>query len=110
MIARRFPGAGVFVGRDKLASCRKAHELGFTAVVLDDAFQHRRLARDLDIVLVDPREKLALREGVSSLGRAGIILVRETAQPGTEGMAEGFVPRRRGLRVPDDAERIRQSS
>jgi len=84
MVARRFPGTGVFVGRDKLASCRRAHELGFTAVVLDDAFQHLRLARDVNIVLIDSRKKLALREGASSLGRAGIILVRDTARPGTE--------------------------
>ena len=77
-----FPGAGVFVGRDKLASCWRAHELGFTAAVLDDAFQHRRLERDVDIVLFDPCEKLALRESASSLRRAGIILVKDKARTG----------------------------
>jgi tetraacyldisaccharide 4'-kinase len=92
MVARRFPGAGVFVGRDKLASCRKAHELGFTAVVLDDAFQHLRLDRDLDIVLIDSREKLALREGASSLRRAGIILVRDMARPETEESLKASFP------------------
>jgi len=92
MVARRFPRAGVFVGRDKLTSCLKAHELGFTAVVLDDAFQHRRLERDLDIVLFDSREKLALREGASSLRRAGIILVRGTARPGTEQSLKASFP------------------
>jgi tetraacyldisaccharide 4'-kinase len=92
MVARRFPGAGVFVGRDKLASCRRAHELGFTAVVLDDAFQHLRLDRDLDIVLIDSREKLALREGASSLRRAGIILVRDAARPGTEEALKASFP------------------
>ena len=92
MIARRYPGTGVFVGRDKLASCRKAHDLGFTAVVLDDAFQHLRLERDLDIVLIDSRKKLALREGVSSLKRAGIILIRDTAQPGTEEWLKASFP------------------
>lgn len=76
MVARRFPEAGVFVGRDKLASCLKARELGFTAVILDDAFQHRRLARGLDIVLVNPAERRPLRENVAALGRAGIVLVR----------------------------------
>jgi tetraacyldisaccharide 4'-kinase len=76
MVARRFPEAGVFVGRDKLASCLKARDLGFTAVVLDDAFQHRRLARDLDIVLVSPAARRPLRENVAALGRAGIVLVR----------------------------------
>ncbi|MCJ7643784.1 MAG: tetraacyldisaccharide 4'-kinase [Candidatus Aminicenantes bacterium] len=92
MVARRYPAAGVFVGRDRLASCRKAHELGFTAVVLDDAFQHRRLERDLDIVLFDPRKKLALREGISSLRRAGIILVKDSAPPGTMGSLKASFP------------------
>lgn len=76
MIARRYPEAGVFVGKDRLASCLKARDLGFTALVLDDAFQHRRLARDLDVVLISLAERRPLREGVSALGRAGVILVR----------------------------------
>jgi tetraacyldisaccharide 4'-kinase len=81
MVARRFPEAGVFVGKDKLASCLKARDLGFTAVVLDDAFQHRRLTRDLDIVLISPAERRPLRESVVALGRAGIILVRKNGGP-----------------------------
>ncbi len=76
MVARRFPKAGVFVGKDRLASCLKARELGFTAVVLDDAFQHRRLARDLDIVLVNNTERRPLREGPAALARADVILAR----------------------------------
>lgn len=81
MIARRFPAAGVFVGKDRLASCLIARELGFTAVVLDDAFQHRRLARDMDIVLFDPSGRRPLREGPSALGRADIILLRKGGDP-----------------------------
>jgi tetraacyldisaccharide 4'-kinase len=92
MVARGFPGTGVFVGRDKLASCRKAHELGFRAVVLDDAFQHLQLERDVDIVLFDPREKLALREGASSLKRAGIILVKNKPRPGITGSLKVSFP------------------
>jgi tetraacyldisaccharide 4'-kinase len=83
MAALRLPGAGVFVGRDRLASCRRAAGLGFTCAVLDDGFQHLRLARDINIVLVDPEEKLALREGFSSLGQADIIVAR-----GADGSAD----------------------
>jgi tetraacyldisaccharide 4'-kinase len=78
MAARQVPGAGVFVGKDRLASCRKAAELGFSCAVLDDGFQHLRLARDVEIVLVDPQEKQALRESPISLRRADFILVRKT--------------------------------
>jgi tetraacyldisaccharide 4'-kinase len=79
MVARAVPRAGVFVGKDRLASCRRAAELGFDIVVLDDGFQHRRIARDLDIVLLSPEEKIALREPASALRRADILLLDKEA-------------------------------
>jgi tetraacyldisaccharide 4'-kinase len=79
MVARAVPRAGVFVGKDRLASCRRAAELGFDIVVLDDGFQHRRLVRDLDIVLLSPKEKISLREPVSALRRADILLLDKEA-------------------------------
>lgn len=75
MIARNFPAAGVFIGKDRLSSCVRALGAGFNTAVLDDGFQHRRLGRGLDIVLHDPRERIALRESVPALGRAHIILI-----------------------------------
>ncbi len=75
LIAERVPAAGVFVGRDRLASCRLAATRGFDVAVLDDGFQHRRLARDLDIVLYDPAERLALRESPAALRRASAIVI-----------------------------------
>jgi tetraacyldisaccharide 4'-kinase len=81
MVALDNPSAGVFVGKDRLRSLREAARRGFNIAVLDDGFQHRRLARDIDIVLYNPSEKAALREGPSSLSRAHIILVgRETGE------------------------------
>ncbi len=75
LVASNIPQSGVFVGKDRLASCRTARDAGFEIAVLDDGFQHLRLQRDLDIVLYDPAEKIALREPVSSLKRASIILI-----------------------------------
>jgi tetraacyldisaccharide 4'-kinase len=80
MVARNIPGAGVFVGRHRLRSCRLAKVKGFAVAVLDDGFQHRKLYRDLDIVLFDPKEKV-LREPASSLDRAHLILVPESQAP-----------------------------
>jgi tetraacyldisaccharide 4'-kinase len=77
MIARSIPQSGVFIGKDRLSSCKRAHDSGFNIAVLDDGFQHRRLLRDLDIVLYSPAEKIALRESVSSLRRAQVILVKK---------------------------------
>jgi len=83
LAARSVPGAGVFIGRDRLTSCQKAAQLGFDVAVLDDGFQHRRLARDLDIVLFSPGEKISLREPFSSLKRADMVLL-EKERPARE--------------------------
>jgi len=83
MIASRFPGAGVFVGRHRFVSCLKAEALGFDLCVLDDGFQHLGLARDLDIVLHDPGRGGALREGESALNRAGVLLFPRGTGAGT---------------------------
>ena len=73
MIARRVPRAGVFVGKHRYLSCVQAKAAGFDLAVLDDGFQHLKLGRDLDIVLHDAASA-PLREGLSALGRADILL------------------------------------
>ena len=70
------PEAGVFIGRDRLSSCRAAAGMGFNIALLDDGFQHRRLGRGIDIVLYDPGDRAALREPISSLYRSDILLVK----------------------------------
>lgn len=74
MVARRVPRAGIFVGRHRNLSCLKAEAAGFDLAVLDDGFQHLKLARDLDIVLHDADRPGPLREGFSALGRADLLL------------------------------------
>ena len=69
--------------RDRVAAAAVAiDELAAQLLVLDDGFQHRRLARDLDIVLLDATEPFgfgrvfprgALREPVASLRRADLV-------------------------------------
>lgn len=68
---------------DRVAAARvAAEELEMQVVILDDGFQHRRLARDLDLVLVDASNPFGhdallprglLREPVTSLQRADVI-------------------------------------
>jgi tetraacyldisaccharide 4'-kinase len=59
-------------------------ELEAELLVLDDGFQHRRLARDLDIVLLDALDPFGqgrlfprglLREPITSLRRAGVVIL-----------------------------------
>lgn len=84
MVSLNFPGVGVFVGKNRFSSCATAHDMGFQIVILDDGFQHRRLHRDLDIVLYDSSEHLPLREPVSSLARADILLLKRDGPSGVK--------------------------
>jgi tetraacyldisaccharide 4'-kinase len=71
--------------RDRAGLARVAvEELESQLLVLDDGFQHRRLARDLDLVLIDALDPFGhgklfprglLREPVSALRRAGVVLL-----------------------------------
>ena len=81
-------GVPVWVGADRYVAGRRAEraaQVGGRGVhLLDDAFQHRQLARDVDIVLVtsgDLEDALLpagnLREGVAALQRADVLVVRQ---------------------------------
>jgi tetraacyldisaccharide 4'-kinase len=78
-------GLTVYVGADRHAAGRLAEANGNPQVhLLDDGFQHRKLARDLDIVLLtrsDVEDRLLpagnLREPLSALRRAQVIVLRE---------------------------------
>ncbi|MGP0066369.1 MAG: tetraacyldisaccharide 4'-kinase [Isosphaeraceae bacterium] len=70
---------------DRVRSARIAvEELESEILVLDDGFQHRRIARDLDIVLIDALDPFGLnrllprgllREPLSSLRRADLVVL-----------------------------------
>jgi tetraacyldisaccharide 4'-kinase len=68
---------------DRVSAARVAvEELQCQLILLDDAFQHRRIARDLDVVLLDALEPLGfghvfprgtLREPLAGLRRAQVV-------------------------------------
>lgn len=78
-------GLLVFVGTNRYEAGLLAEATNHThAHLLDDGFQHRRLARDLDIVLLtaeDVADTLLpagnLREPLTALARAHIVVLRE---------------------------------
>ena len=89
VLKRRCPQAGVFVNPNRLAAAEEAIDRRHDAIVLDDAFQHRRVARNLDIVLVDATRPFGhghmlprglLREPSRSLGRADIVVLTRSDQ------------------------------
>jgi tetraacyldisaccharide 4'-kinase len=82
-VARKFPGAVVVVAERRAAGARKSGELGAEVLVLDDAFQHRALHRDCNILVIDAskdiRRELPLpagrrREPLSGIRRADLIV------------------------------------
>jgi tetraacyldisaccharide 4'-kinase len=89
LIAKRL-GCPVIVGEGRYEAGQFAEsKFGPQLHILDDAFQHRSLARDFDIVLVTPEDAHdrllpvgRLREPLSSLRRAdAIVLAAESTHP-----------------------------
>jgi tetraacyldisaccharide 4'-kinase len=96
LLAERLPGVPVVVGESRYEAGRVALErCGAGALVLDDGFQHRTLAKDLEIVSVAGRNpwgngqlfpRGVLREPVEALRRADLIVV--TNPPGPAAVSE----------------------
>jgi tetraacyldisaccharide 4'-kinase len=90
VLENNLPDVPHLQGADRLALAATAvEELETELLILDDGFQHRRLARDLDVVLVDASQPFGhgrlfprglLREPVSSLRRADAVLVTRCDQ------------------------------
>jgi len=84
MLKNELPLVPVFVGGDRVKTARLAVQEGRDVIILDDGFQHRRIERDLNILMIDgvnffgnksifPRG--VLREPVSALERADLFVL-----------------------------------
>ena len=71
MLARCFPGV-VLTARRRVAGVAAAEQLGCRVVLLDDGFQHRSLARDFDLVLINDRRGALLPAGPMRERRAAL--------------------------------------
>ncbi|MBI3866748.1 MAG: tetraacyldisaccharide 4'-kinase [Planctomycetia bacterium] len=90
VLGAQCPGVPHVQNPDRVAGARAAVEQHSSQVIiLDDGFQHRRLARELDIVLIDATNPWGygyllprglLREPVSSLRRAGLVIITRVDQ------------------------------
>lgn len=96
---RALPGTPIVAQPDRIEGLRSffgtVEGRSIDTVVLDDGFQHRKIARELDIVLIDttrPPDRDALlprghlREPIESLGRAGLVVLTHT-----EGLDQGTI-------------------
>jgi tetraacyldisaccharide 4'-kinase len=92
LLSDNLPDVPHLQGADRAALAAVAvEELQSEVLVLDDGFQHRRLARDLDLVLIDATRPFGyghllprglLREPPSSLRRAGAVILTRCDQVG----------------------------
>jgi tetraacyldisaccharide 4'-kinase len=107
LLARRLD-VPVIVGEDRYAAgCFAESTIGPQIHLLDDGFQHRRLARDFDIVIVTPedtRDRLLpagrLRESLQSLRRADAIVLSSGASPDSFPIESKIIWRvRRGIAI-----------
>ncbi|MCK4911263.1 MAG: tetraacyldisaccharide 4'-kinase [Thermodesulfovibrionales bacterium] len=86
LMAEHMKGVSVIKGADRYESGRFAHENMHDEpdlFILDDGFQHRKLHRDLDIVLINSRDPFynrkllpmgRLREPLAELSRADVLV------------------------------------
>src|SRR5207302_183443 len=92
VLEENLPDVPHLQGADRAALAATAvEELESEVLVLDDGFQHRRLARDLDVVLVDATDPWGgghllprglLREPPRGLRRAGVVVLTRCDQVG----------------------------
>jgi tetraacyldisaccharide 4'-kinase len=83
-IARKFPSVKVAVDKNRVRGCQKLAADGTEIIVLDDAFQYRRLIPSVNIVLVDYNRPIfkdsllpwgRLRDLPSQIKRAQVVIV-----------------------------------
>ena len=92
MMARHLSGIPIVVSRQRYEAGQIAYErFGVDILLLDDAFQHRQLARDVDILTVHTQHPFGnparllpagpLREPPTALRRAEVIVLTHTGIP-----------------------------
>lgn len=110
LLAQRLPGVPIVAGRQRVAavSLLLASFPDIQAVILDDALQHLRIARDLDIVCFDAETGIGngwvipagyLREPLSAIDPRSLIVVTHKGANTEPTGWEGLLSRAGGLVV-----------
>jgi tetraacyldisaccharide 4'-kinase len=110
MLARALPDIPIIVNKQRFEAGRWAERrLGSEVLVLDDAYQHLALARDLNILLIDATDPLGgfemppfgrLREPLYGIKRADAIIVTRADRPFDQGQTQAIFKYYCGDKVP----------
>ncbi len=96
-LLRQTAGVAVIVNADRVAAAEAACADGADVLVMDDGFQHLRLGRDLDVVLIDATNPFGfghclprglLREPLSALRSAHALVITRSDQVEPEALAD----------------------
>lgn len=88
LLSHNLPNAYVFVGKDRHKASNMAARAGVDIILMDDGMQHRRLARDFEVVVLDARDPFGqghflprgfLRESLHALSRATLVVVNHVS-------------------------------
>ncbi len=88
LLYSNLPEALVVVGKDRVKSAELACERGAEVILLDDGMQHRRLHRDIEIVLLNGKEKGHylpagfLRDDPKRLAKADLVVTSQSEAAG----------------------------
>ncbi|UCD16468.1 MAG: tetraacyldisaccharide 4'-kinase, partial [Candidatus Zixiibacteriota bacterium] len=113
MMAECLPDAYFALESSKSKAARKLDVKNPDVILVDDGYQHRRLHRDCNILLIDARLDLRreclfplgkLREPLSASGRADAIILTKTNLPGNNPGFVRYVRQHHGNRVVAEAE------
>ncbi|MBF0493783.1 MAG: tetraacyldisaccharide 4'-kinase [Candidatus Omnitrophica bacterium] len=100
LMKETLPDTAVYAGKNRLDNARAAVNDGCKLLILDDGFQHRRIKRDLDIVLLDKNKPFGnghifprgvLRESTDALKRADICIFTKIDRKKCSGEATSSV-------------------
>jgi tetraacyldisaccharide 4'-kinase len=89
LMAKQLTGVPIIVSRDRFLGCQQLIEqFGVRTILLDDGFQHLRLHRDLNIMLIDTTKtnsfllpKGPMREPLTAIHRADLVILTRTETP-----------------------------
>ena len=101
MLARKLPDVPVIINKDRYESGTYAtRELGRDVLILDDAYQHLSVARDLNILLLDATDPFAgfemlpfgrLREPLYGIKRADVVIITRADRPFDQGQVAAII-------------------
>lgn len=110
MLAKALPDIPIVINKDRYEGGRWAiDKLGADVLVLDDAYQHLRLARDLNILLIDATDPFGgfemvpfgrLREPLYAIKRADLVIITRADKPFDQDQANAIIRYFCGNKVP----------